>query len=438
MVEATPAPPTISRAMRPVVIVGLLIVGVFFGGLGGWASVAPLSSAAIAPGILSVESNRKTVQHLEGGLIESIYVREGEQVQAGQVLVRLDNTRAHANLEQLISRYRGAVAQEARLIAERDGSDETGFAHILTASSDNPEVVEIMSGERSIFEARQQSLRAQAAIIEQRVSQYEEEIRGLQGQIESEVTRLELIGEEIASHQALVEKKLSGTQQLMALKREQAEITGERSRHVSAIARVKQNIAEERLKILGLDTSQINEVVSELREVQTTMFDLEERIRAAEDVLMRTEIKSPLSGTIVDLQIHTDGGVITPGAPLMDIVPSNERLVIQAQVNPEDIDSVQPGLSAQVVLTAFDRRNVAPLEGKVVSVSADRLVDEQTGQPFFLARIELPDTQGANETALELYPGMQAEVMIITGQRTALEYLLRSFTRTFDRALREE
>ena len=438
MVEATPAPPTISRAMRPVVIVGLLIVGVFFGGLGGWASVAPLSSAAIAPGILSVESNRKTVQHLEGGLIESIYVREGEQVQAGQVLVRLDNTRAHANLEQLISRYRGAVAQEARLIAERDGSDETGFADILTASSDNPEVVEIMSGERSIFEARQQSLRAQAAIIEQRVSQYEEEIRGLQGQIESEVTRLELIGEEIASHQALVEKKLSGTQQLMALKREQAEITGERSRHVSAIARVKQNIAEERLKILGLDTSQINEVVSELREVQTTMFDLEERIRAAEDVLMRTEIKSPLSGTIVDLQIHTDGGVITPGAPLMDIVPSNERLVIQAQVNPEDIDSVQPGLSAQVVLTAFDRRNVAPLEGKVVSVSADRLVDEQTGQPFFLARIELPDTQGANETALELYPGMQAEVMIITGQRTALEYLLRPFTRTFDRALREE
>ena len=179
MVEATPAPPTISRAMRPVVIVGLLIVGVFFGGLGGWASVAPLSSAAIAPGILSVESNRKTVQHLEGGLIESIYVREGEQVQAGQVLVRLDNTRAHANLEQLISRYRGAVAQEARLIAERDGSDETGFADILTASSDNPEVVEIMSGERSIFEARQQSLRAQAAIIEQRVSQYEEEIRGL-------------------------------------------------------------------------------------------------------------------------------------------------------------------------------------------------------------------------------------------------------------------
>ena len=236
----------------------------------------------------------------------------------------------------------------------------------------------------------------------------------------------------------MVEKKLSGTQQLMALKREQAEITGERSRHVSAIARVKQNIAEERLKILGLDTSQINEVVSELREVQTTMFDLEERIRAAEDVLMRTEIKLPLSGTIVDLQIHTDGGVITPGAPLMDIVPSNERLVIQAQVNPEDIDSVQPGLSAQVVLTAFDRRNVAPLEGKVVSVSADRLVDEQTGQPFFLARIELPDTQGANETALELYPGMQAEVMIITGQRTALEYLLRPFTRTFDRALREE
>jgi len=246
------------------------------------------------------------------------------------------------------------------------------------------------------------------------------------------------LSEERRAQEALVEKKLNSTERLLALRREEAEIFGNRSRRIAAIARVKQRIAEEKLKILELGTNHINEVVKELRETQTMMLDLTESIRAAQDVLTRTLIRAPLAGTIVNLQIHTVGGVITRGEALMEIVPSGGRLVVQARVDPADIDSVPPGLVAQIRLTSLDQRHLKPLQGSVVSVSADRLPDERTGVPYFLAKIELAD-QSVNELDdVDLYPGMQAEVMIVTGERTALEYILRPITRSIERALREE
>ena len=249
---------------------------------------------------------------------------------------------------------------------------------------------------------------------------------------------MEVLREELGAQETLVEKKLTGAQRLLELRREEAAIAGNRSRHVAAIARVKQNIAEEKLKILELNTNRLNEVVAQLRETQTLILDLSERIRAAEDVLARTLIRSPLTGTIVNLRIHTVGGVVARGEPLMEIVPLGERLVIQAQVDTADIDSVYPGLVAQIRLTAFNQRHLKPIEGNVVSVSADRLTDERTGVPYYLAQIELTDESLAELGDLELYPGMQAEVMIVTGARTALDYILRPVTRSFDRALREE
>ena len=429
---------TLIGSLRPVMLFGTLVIIVFFGGLGGWASIAPLESAAIAPGVLSVESNRKTIQHFEGGIVAEILVRDGDRVDAGQALVRLDETQARSMLGQLRSRYHAALALEARLVAERDRLDHIVFGDTLLQLHTDPKVSDSMLGETNIFNARRDSLVGQAGILRQRISQFQKEIDGLRGQIESESRQLELLSKEVVGLEDLVEKKLSGMQRLLALQRDAAEVAGQRSRHLSAIAQVEQNIAEERLKILELDTQRTNEVVEQLRETETLLFDLSERMSAAEHVLGRTRIDSPLAGIVVDLQVHTVGGVVSPGAALMDIVPIGEKLIIEAQVNPADIDSVHPGLTAQVVLTAFNRRNVAPLEGTVVFVSADRLTDERSVQPYFLARISLPEDPLPAHQELELYPGMQAEVMIVTGERTALEYLVRPVTRSFGRALRED
>ena len=285
-------------------------------------------------------------------------------------------------------------------MAERDGMQKIQFPPQLLAERENPKIAETIQGEENIFAARRRALNGEAQILAQRIAQFEKEIEGLNGQIVSEATQLDLIDQEIVGLEALVEQKLSGKQRLLELKRDRAEVAGLRSRHLSAIAQVQQNIAEEQLKILELDTRHINEVVEQLRETQTQRFDISERLRAADDILSRTHIDSPLDGIVVDLQVHTVGGVITPGASVMDIVPVDERLIIEAQVDPADIDSVHPGLTAQVVLTAFNRRNVPPIEGTVVFVSADRLTDPRSGLPYFLARIVLPDDPHPNNDNL--------------------------------------
>jgi HlyD family type I secretion membrane fusion protein len=319
------------------------------------------------------------------------------------------------------------------LLAERNGKEKIEFPVHLN----NAQTAQIVAGERQIYATRQRALRSRAGILEQRIAQFEEEIGGLRGQIAAESRQLQLIGEEILGLKSLVAKKLSGSQRLLELQRRSAEIDGNRARRIADIARAKQNIAEERLKILDLDTTRSNEVAAELREVQSLDADLTERMRAANDVLERTDIKAPLAGSVVGLTVNTVGGVITPGQALLDIVPSDARLVVQARVQPEDIDTVEPGLEAQVVLTALNRRNTPPISGQVVSVSADRLEDQRTGLPYFLARIELPESTPQSPLP-ELYPGMQAEVIIVTGKRTALDYVLRPLTRAFDRALRED
>jgi HlyD family type I secretion membrane fusion protein len=427
--DVSPTGPDIGRS----VAVGVIASALFFGGLGSWATLAPLSSASLGIGVIAVEGDRKTVQHFEGGIVAAIHVQDGDRVAAGQLLVQLDKTHARAALDQLRARTHDAQARAARLLAERNGKEKIEFPVHLN----NAQTAQIVAGERQIFATRQRALRSRAGILEQRIAQFEEEIGGLRGQIAAESRQLQLIGEEILGLKSLVAKKLSGSQRLLELQRRSAEIDGNRARRIADIARAKQNIAEERLKILDLDTTRSNEVAAELREVQSLDADLTERMRAANDVLERTDIKAPLAGSVVGLTVNTVGGVITPGQALLDIVPSDARLVVQARVQPEDIDTVEPGLEAQVVLTALNRRNTPPISGQVVSVSADRLEDQRTGLPYFLARIELPESTPQSPLP-ELYPGMQAEVIIVTGKRTALDYVLRPLTRAFDRALRED
>jgi HlyD family type I secretion membrane fusion protein len=430
--------PAAEIGIRPVLAVGVGVIVLFFGIFGGWAALAPLGSAAIAPGEVIVEARRKTVQHLEGGIVGEIRVREGDRVAAGQMLIRLDETQPRATLDLLKGRSRAAAALEARLNAERDEQKAIEFPPFLLDEGGDPKVRKILDGQTRIFDARRNSILGQIAILKQRIAQYAEEIKGLKGEVAAETTQVELIAQELEGVETLYSKKLVRKPRLLELRRRQAEIEGRLAQNRARIARVRQNIAETHLRISELRTERINEVVEELRKVQSERFDLQERIRAAEDVLRRTAILAPLAGTVVGLQVHTTGGVIAPGQPLMDIVPSGDRLIVEARVAPEDIDVVHAGLAAKVRLTALNRRNSLPLEGRVLSISADRLVDERTGETYFLARVELLEDPADALGGAFLYPGMAAEVMILTGERTALDYLFTPLSRSLERAFREE
>lgn len=425
--------------LRLPIIIGFVIVALFFGALGGWAALAPLESAAIAPGEVTIDTNRKTIQHLEGGIIGEILVRDGDVVATGQVLIRLEEIQSRAELELLQGRYITAIAIEARLIAERDGQKEIPFPEWLLDRLEEPEIIDTVAGQMNIFSTRRESLDHQTQILGQRIAQFKEEITGLDGQIAAEDVQLKLIGEESKDVRRLVEKGLARRPRLLALEREAAALEGQRSQNVAAIARARQSISEARLRISELQTEMVNGVVQLLSETQAELFDLADRIRASEDKLGRTEVRAPIGGTIVNLQVHTPGGVIAPGAPLLEIVPSDDPLVIEARVDPGDIDVVRPGLDAQVRISAFSQRNMTPIPGTVTYVSADRLDDERTGIGYYIARIKLADKDIAEALkGAELQPGMQAEVMIATGARTALEAIISPLSGSFNRAFRED
>ena len=425
--------------LRLPILVGSLIIALFFGALGGWAALAPLESAAIAPGEVTIDSKRKTIQHLEGGIIGEILVRDGDIVAAGQVLIRLEGIQSRAELALLQGRYVLASALEARLIAERDGWDEVAFPDWLLDRLEEPKIIETVAGQINIFASRRESFGHQTLILGQRIAQFDEEIKGLEGQISAENVQIRLIAEESKDVRRLVELGLARRPRLLALEREAAALEGRRSQNVARIARAKQSISEAKLHISELRTSIIKEVVEQLSATQAEMFDLAERIRASKDKLVRTEVRAPIGGTIVSLQVHTTGGVVAPGAPLLDIVPSDDPLVIEAQIDPRDIDVVYVGLEAHVRISAFSQRDMAPISGVVTYVSADRFNDERTGVGYYVARIKLEESSVSE--ALQgsvLQPGMQAEVMIITGARTTFEAIISPLSGSFNRAFRED
>lgn len=425
----TPAPVPLLAALRGPLLAGGFVGLAFFGGFGGWAALAPLDSAAIAPGVVKVESNRKAVQHLEGGIVGAILARDGARVEAGQPLILLDETRPRAALEMLKVQRAAAAALAARFAAERDGAESVSFPGWLAGG---PEAI----AEENVFRARRQALEGQTAILTQRIAQHREEIAALSAEIEAATTQSELIAEEIADVASLYRKGLERKARLLALQRQAAEIEGQRNRNSAMIAKVRQDIGEAELQIVELRTAMLNEAVQGLRETQEKLAKLEEEMRAAEDVLARTVIAAPVSGVVVDLQVHAVGAVIQPGQMLMDIVPQDERLVVDARVEPADIDSVRAGLLAQVKVTAFNQRFTPALEGRVKWVSADSLTDERTGQRYYVARVELSEDAGADAPEA-LQPGMPTEVMIATGSRTALDYLMSPLVRAIDRAGRE-
>jgi len=433
-VEPCPERPSVRRP----ILIAIIIVLVFFCGIGTWAAFAPLDSAAIAPGKVTVASNRKTVQHLEGGIIRELRVKEGDALEAGQVIIRLDDTQTRANLELLSSRQDTLLAREARLIAERDGAAAIEFPPSLMSRRGEAAVAKLLAGEQAVFAARRRAIQGRVDIFRKRIVQLGEEIGSLEAQVDAEDRQLALVAEEQDSVATLVSKGLMDKTRLLSLKRAAARLEGSRGEHQGLIARAEQRIGETELQIIDLENSSLNEAVSTLREVQSQLVESGQRLRAAEDILARTEIRAPQTGVVMGLNVHTETGVIAPGQRLLDILPKDDTLVIEAEINPNDIDVVRVGLTAQVRLTAFKQRNTPPLEGEVTRVSADSFTHERTGATYFLARITIDPAERDKVDGGELYPGMPAEVMIVTGKQTAFEYFLTPVTDSFRRAFRED
>jgi membrane fusion protein, type I secretion system len=422
--------------IRKPIVLALLVIGVSFGSFFLWAVFSPLESAAVATGKLSSEGKQKTIEHLEGGIVESILVQDGEQVVAGDVLIRLDKTQSQANLDFLVMRMHNARALRARLIAERDGHSEIVFSDALV-NNEMGILENIVQGQRNIFKGRLQVTKEKESVMNRQIAQYYAEVDGLKGEIGFQSENIDLTEEEIQSYLSLERKGMSaGKIRLNALQRQLSEQKGARSKNLAAISRSRQKVAETELRIRAFKADMASEVVQELREVESTLFDLQEKILAAEDVLARTDIRVPVDGTVVGLQVHSQGAVVSPGEALMGIVPDN-RMLVETRINPMDIDVVRAGLAAHVRLTALSSRNYPTIEARVLKVSADRFTDERTGEAFYEAEVSLQGDLSRWQREDLLHPGMQAEVMIVTGTKTPLQYFLEPVLQSFNRAFRE-
>jgi len=432
------APPALRDRLRGVTRTANLLVGCFVLGLGTWSTFAALESAAIALGTVESESSRKTIQHFEGGIIRKILVADGDVVRAGQILISLEDTKARAEVQSLQGQLWDAMAREARLQAEQHGHERVSFpAKLEMMQNESPSVSAVLAAQQSIFETRRQVFQSQAAINREKKSQVEKEIEGLRAQGSAASRRVEIVREEAATVAVLVNKGLERRPRLLNLERETADIEGRRGEIVAQISRAEQVISESQATLLKLESDRQNEIAQSVREAQNQIFQIREGLQAAEDQLLRTAVKAPEDGVVTDLRIHTLGGVIGAGAPLMDLVPRQDRLIVTARVRPEDIDVVRPGLSADVNLLPYNQRRVPRLEGTVTHVSADRLVDKRTDQPYYAARIRVhPLIAGIN--GVQIIPGMPAQVFIKTGRGTVALYALRPLLDSFHNAFRED
>ena len=438
---ATEADPR--RVIRKLNLIGLSMVAVLIGGFGGWATTSQLAGAVIAPGTIVVESNVKKVQHPSGGVVGEILVKEGSEVKDGDVVLRLDDTVTRSTLGVVRSQLDETLAREARLLTERDDADAIVFPARLTSRRDDTSVAMALGGEEKLFESRRTSRSGQRSQLRERITQLNEEIRGLSAQLAAKESELELIGTELVGVADLYKKNLVSISRYMQLQRDQTRLQGERGQFIADIARARGKISETELQIIQVDQDFRTEVLGDLREAQGKIAEFKERVTAAEDQLKRVDLRAPQAGIVHQLAVHTLGGVIGNGETVMQIVPRADELVVEAKVVPSDIDQVAIGAEAVVRILAGNQRTTPVITGRLTRVSADLTRDQQQQnslQPpeaYYTVRIALPPTEVARLNDIRLVPGMPVEAFIQTHERTPLEYLLKPLREQIARTFRE-
>lgn len=429
--------PQSSDDPRRIILAGLVVIAVFFGGLLGWAALAKISGAVIASGTVKVEAERKTVQHLEGGIVESILVKEGDTVEAGQPLVRLEGSQVNAAVDLARKERDKDLAAQARYRAEQRFAKSITWPKVLLENKDNPTIQDVMVGEEKLFRARNESFTGQISLYKNQIDQIKQQIVGFEEQIRSEGDIIKSLKEEHKAKQELYEGRYLEKSQLLQLERELATHQGQRGRLVQAVAESKQKMGELALRISDLHNRWIEEATNSLSKLEPEIFQLTDKLRPLEDAQKRLVITAPVSGKIVDLKIHSKGGVIRPGEPLMDVVPENKPLLIEAKVPVNKIADIHLDQDATVHLEAFDRRTTPPVAGKVVYISADSL-EAKTAQgslPYYAVYVQVQDEDLKKANAY-LYPGMPVTVFLTTQERSVLALIVEPLEKNFERSMR--
>jgi HlyD family secretion protein len=422
---------------RGAMLLGVASITLFFGVFVGWSTMAPLAEAAIAPGQIRSEGSRRTIQHLEGGIVQEILARDGDQVKAGQVLMRLSDAQSGANLETLRGQRWSLVAQFARLEAERAGASDITFPSDMLGSTD-PRALESMTGQRTLFAARQASLTSQIQVLEARIAQHEATATSAQAQVGSQKRQLDLIKREEQDVRTLVAQGLERMPRLLGLQRNAASLEGNLQDLLGQIERAGASAAEARSQMQQTRDQRMAEVSTEAREVRSRLNEAEEKLRAAQDVVTRREIVAPEDGTILGSKFFNLGAVVRPGEPVMELVPSHDRLVAEVQLSPSDIDVVYPGLQAEVRLPAFKQRLVPYLHGHVTYVASDVTIDERTRASHYRVQVVVDQEQMDRLEHVELRAGMPVEAQIQTGSRSFFRYIAQPVLDSFHRAFKEQ
>lgn len=425
------------EALRQLALAGGAGAALFAGTVGIWAVATTLSGAVVASGQFVVDGNSKKIQHWTGGVVSELKVRDGDRVEQDQILIRLDDTVTRANLQVITKQLDEFAGRRARLRAERDRKVAITIAPELAIRQTEAEIAELIAAEQSLFDARRSARNGQKAQLLKRVGQLRDEITGLKAQQGARDRQAELIEEELSGVRGLYEKNLVAINRKTALEREAANIDGMRGQLIAAVAQAEGRIAETELQIIQIDEVLREEVMKELHEIQAKTAELNERRIAAEDQMKRIDIKAPSAGFVHQLAIHTVGGVISPAEPAMLIVPTEDSLQVEAQINPHDIDQIALGHRAQIKLRAFNQRNTPELIGTVSLISADTMRDQRTGAAFYTIRVSVPAEEYERLVPLHVAPGMQADVFVPTENRTPLQYIVKPFKDQIAKAFRE-
>lgn len=425
--------PTSDRSIRRT---GFFIVFVTFGLFGGWAAFAPLDGAAYAPGVVTVQTYRKTVQHLEGGIVKDVLVHDGDIVKKGDPIIVLDDAQLRSEYDMTRNQLIAAKAMEARLLAERDDQSMIAFTHMT--DPDSQRGIEARYGETQVFNARRSSRLGQVSVLQERIGQLNQQIKGTDAMIGTKNNLEESYSGEIGELNELLAQGFVDKQRMLEQARKLDMLKSEVADHRSTNIKTKLQINETQLQILQINKDFNADVTKQLAETQTKAYDLQEKASALEDRLSRVVIRAPDDGMVIGMTVHTIGGVVRAATPLLDIVPSISDLVVEAQVAPNDIDRIAIGKLADIRFSAFNSATTPVIEGRVTSVSGDRLTNEKTGAPYYLARVSVTQAGAQKLGDRKLLAGMPADVLINTGERTMLQYLMQPARNVISQSMIEE
>jgi HlyD family secretion protein len=431
--------PNLERRLRRPMVTGSILVGVFVIGLLLWAAFAPLTGAVMAPGVVRVEGNRKEIRHLNGGTVRQILVKEGQRVAAGQTLLILDSVQPKAALDIMQNQADAFTAQLARFQAESMGSRKVTFPPEMLARANDPAIATLIRDQEFLFATRLQFYESQNEILEQRVQQIDSSIVGIKAQLDATDDSIKLTQQELDGYQTLFEKGFAPKTLILRYQRSLSDLAGRRGQLIAQITQAQQQKGETRMQIATQRDQRISQAADGVRQMQMSLADVMPRVTAAKVMLADTVVKSPVDGYVLQLTQFTQGGVISAGESLMNIVPANSPLIVSVKIRPSDVDDVHIGLKAKVRLTAFNSRKSLPVDADVIAISADQIVDEKSGNGFFRVDLRIDPGEVAKKLpkGAKLSPGMPAQAQIVTGTNTVLHYIISPLTDTIGNALHD-